>query len=205
MDNVAQINRIRIVFGIVFQIEFDVRAVALSFRRGDFISVHAVGRPQISLVAVHPLGRDFHFGRHHKRRIKPDAEFADKVNHRGIVLGVLQKLRRAGFGDGADVVDKVVAVHADTVVGNSQRIVVFVRRNRDFIRRVAFGQVGVGQPPVFQFIQRVRRVGNQLAQKDVFFRIKRIDNNVQKFVDFGLKLYFFSHFKVLPQKTGSKL
>jgi hypothetical protein len=46
----------------------------------------------------------------------------------------LQKFRRTGFGNRADMVNQVVTVHADTVVGNRQRIVVFVRRNRNFVR-----------------------------------------------------------------------
>ena len=80
MDDVPEVNRIGVVFGVVLKKQFDVRTVSGFFRFGYFKTVHAVGNPFVGFVAVHAPGRDFHLCRHHKRRIKADAELADKVN-----------------------------------------------------------------------------------------------------------------------------
>ena len=58
---------------------------------------------------------------HHERRVEADAELADQA---GAVLGLgepAQEGARAGAGDGAEVVDQLLAVHADAGVGDRER------------------------------------------------------------------------------------
>ena len=59
--------------------------------------------------------------------IEAHAELADQVGVLLLVAGQLrEEFARAGLGDGAEVVDHFVAVHADAVVGDGQRARVLV-------------------------------------------------------------------------------
>ena len=46
-----------------------------------------------------------------------------------------------------------------------------------------------------QFLARVRRVGNQLADEDFFVRVKRMDDDVQQLLNLRLEMMglFFAH------------
>ena len=56
------------------------------------------------------------------------------------------------------MIDQIVPVHADAVVGNRQGVFLLVRGNRDFQFAVAFGGVGLGQLKIFQFVAGIARV-----------------------------------------------
>ena len=53
-----------------------------------------------------------------------------------------------------------------------------------------------------QAVERVRRVRNQFTEKDILFRVKRMDHQAEKFFGFGLKCKSFSgcHGSLLNRK-----
>ena len=63
----------------------------------------------------------------HEGAVEADAELADEV---GVLFGVAGELREevlgAGAGDGAEVGDEVLLVHADAGVGDGEGVVCFV-------------------------------------------------------------------------------
>ena len=64
---------------------------------------------------------DFDARCHHEGRIEADAELADQ---RGVALAVATASSHEGLGarlgDGAEIVDQLLAAHADAVVGDGQ-------------------------------------------------------------------------------------
>ena len=110
------------------------------------------------------------------------------------MLGVSGELReevlRAGAGDGAEVGDQVLLVHADARVADGQGFLLFVQLQIDARseRQLPIGIVGKRQ--VAEFIQRVRRVGDELAQEDLRMRIEGVNDQMQQLIDFSLKLAF---------------
>ena len=65
----------------------------------------------------------------HEGGIEADAELADQRHILARIAGqLLHEGRGAGAGDGAEIVDQLVMVHADAVVGDGERVLIFVRR-----------------------------------------------------------------------------
>jgi hypothetical protein len=50
------------------------------------------------------------------------------------------------------------------------------------------GLVGEGQ--VTELIERIRGVGDELAQEDLRMRVERVDDQLEQLIDFGLKFTF---------------
>src|SRR5260370_19813672 len=82
-------------------------------------------------------------------------------------------------------------VHADAVIGNSQGASRLVRRQHHPVVAVAFGQGGLGQRRITQPVASIRGVGDQLAEKDLFFAVERMRNNVEKAAYFRLEASCF--------------
>ncbi|BEU77656.1 hypothetical protein EAG21025_09690 [Enterobacter asburiae] len=78
------------------------------------------------------------------------------------------------------MVDHLVAVHPDAVIGDGQGAVLFIERDAHAQLAVAFVQVRVGQRAEAQLVRRVRGVGNQLTQENFFVGIQGMDHQVQK-------------------------
>ncbi|MNR27427.1 hypothetical protein D3C85_1447010 [compost metagenome] len=78
------------------------------------------------------------------------------------------------------MIDNLIAVHTNTVIGNSQGAVVFVKRDAHAQFTVAFIQIRVGQGAKTQFVRRIRGVGDKLTQEDFFIGIQGMDHQVQK-------------------------
>ena len=125
----------------------------------------------------------------HEGGVEADAELADQA---GAVLGLGQTRQEgfcAGTRDGAEIVDQLLAVHADAVVDHAERAGLLVGHDAD-LRRLAVGsQIWRRDRLVAQLVQRVRGVRNQLAQENVGLRIDRVHHQVQKLGDFGLKWF----------------
>ena len=84
--------------------------------------------------------------------------------------------------------------HANAVVGNGQRLGVFVKAHAYFELSIAFKQGIVVQALIAQFVAGVRGVGHQLTQKDFFVGVKRVRDKVQQLRDFGLEgMGLFGH------------
>ena len=76
-DNLPQINRVGKFFGVFFQKQLNGRAVTVALAYADFKTAAPVGNPNPGLILSGPAGCNLNFVRHHKRRIKTDAELTD--------------------------------------------------------------------------------------------------------------------------------
>ena len=138
--------------------------------------------------------------RHHESRVEADAELADDIGGAlRFLLHGFDESFGARFGDGAQAGDDLIAIHADAAVADRQRVGVFIQR--DPYRQLGFGinHVVVGQHLELQPIQSIRGVGDQLAQEDLLLGIKRVDQDVQQLLGFGLKCVLFAHAPSLPR------
>ena len=86
---------------------------------------------------------DRHLVGDHERGVEADAELADQLGplRRLGCFKLFEERRGAGLGDGAEVLDGALAVHADAVVGDGQRAGVLVDGDLDLPVLVAFEQV----------------------------------------------------------------
>jgi hypothetical protein len=64
------------------------------------------------------------------------------------------------------MVDHLVAIHANAVIGDGQGTVLFVERDANAEIAVTFIQLRAGERTETQLIRRIRGVGNQLTQED---------------------------------------
>lgn len=78
------------------------------------------------------------------------------------------------------MVDDLVAVHTNAVIGDSQGTVLFIKRDAHAQLSVAFVQIRVRQGAEAQLVRRIGGVGNQLTQEDFFVGIQGMDHQVQK-------------------------
>ena len=168
---------------VLAQAEDDRRAVFRFLTFFQAVFTIACGFPFISLFFAGLAGDDGDFIGDHEGRIEADAELADEVLVRAVcILGFLQFFQEslgAGLGDGAQVFHQILFVHAQAVIGDSQRVGIGVRRQMDFKGRVPFEKVAVGQRLVMQLVDSIGCVGNQFAQEDFVIRINRMDHQVQ--------------------------
>ncbi len=125
---------------------------------------------------------------HHEGRIEADAELTDQAEP---VLGLLQALEE-GLGararHGAEIVYKLLAVHADAGVGDAERLGDRIRLEANLELLGTDQQPRIGDRLVAQLVQGVRRVGDQLAQEHVGLGIDRVDHQAQKLGDLRLEL-----------------
>ena len=116
----------------------------------------AVAGPAPGLLFAGLARDDFHAVGHHEGAVEADAELADEV---GILLRVSGELRQevlgAGAGDGAEVRDQVLLVHADAGVGDGEGLLLLVQFQID-ARIEGKRLVGIlGEGQVAQLVQRV--------------------------------------------------
>ena len=103
------------------------------------------------------------------------------------------------------MVDNLFPVHTDTVIGDGQGAVVFIKRNPHAQLAVSLIQIRLRQRAETQLIGRIRGVGNQLTQKDFFVGIEGMDHQVQKLFYFRLKTTSFLSFHLIqPQQCHFK-
>ena len=85
---------------------------------GDRELALAVGGPHPGLVAAGPPGQHVDPLGHHEGRVEADAELADQLGA-SVALARLDPLHEGAgsrAGDGAEILDQLVAAHADAVV-----------------------------------------------------------------------------------------
>lgn len=105
-----------------------------------------------------------------------------------------QEIGGARAGDGAEVVDQVLPVHADTVVHDRQGARRGVGEDADGELPVARREFRLRYGGVAQPIAGVGGVRDQLAQEDLFIAVQGMDDNIEKAADFRLKAeFFFGH------------
>ena len=141
--------------------------------------------------------------RNHEGRVEADAELADQPGCEAvlsilpfrIVLSVaalrlghlLDEGLGAGARDGAEVVDQLLAVHADAVVGHHQHAVFAVGLDGYRERGIVAQQLGLRDRRVAQLVAGVRCVRDQLPQEYLLVAIERVGHEAEQFADLGLE------------------
>ena len=129
----------------------------------------------------------------HEGRIEADAELADELGAFSTVLlllrgfDALDKGFRAGARDRAECIRHVVTAHADAVILDRQRILIGIERDGDVRLGVLAEKFGTGDRLVPQLLAGVRRIGDELAKKNLLVRIDRMDHQMQEFCDIRLE------------------
>ena len=123
--------------------------------------------------------------------VEADAELADERERAGLALfGFLQllgELAGAALGDGAEVVDELLAAHPDAGVPDGQRVRLAVGDEADGQLDPGRRELGLGHRAKAQLVERVGRVREQLAQEDLAVRVERLDDEPQHLLDLGLE------------------
>ena len=191
-DDGFQAHRLQEFFRVRFHVQddFGARGVFLRWRQGEL--PRALGRPNEGFFGPGSTRRDFDTVGDHEGGIEADAKLADQA---GAILGVgrgefFAEGFGAGAGDGAKIVDQVLARHADAVVGDQDGAGLFVRHDADFRFR-GRGEFGIGQGFEAAAIAGVGGVGHKFAQENLAFGVERMDDEVQEAADFGAKAVFF--------------
>ena len=188
-----QAPRVRVLLGVVAQVQHDPGAdriergaldgeVALAGR----LPAHAgLGRVAgAAAVDLDPAGDN-------ERGVEADAELADQLGVLGLVAAqVGQELGRAGLGDGAELGDDILAVHADPGIGHRHRRRIGVELDVDGHRLGA--ERGLGKRPEPALVAGIRGVGNQFAEEDLPIGVERVDHHPQQLADLGLEAEGFT-------------
>ena len=179
------------VTGIFAQVEDDVSAAPRALGILDSEGSLAVGFPfHGSGAGGGRTGDDGNAVGRHERGIEANAELPDQFGTVGGVgcLEGLDELPGAGSGDGAEVLDDLIAGHANAVVRDHQRARGGIGREVDSIIGVAGGEVGLRQGAETEFVDGVCRIGDQLAQKDLSLGIEGVNNDIEQLLELGLEL-----------------
>ena len=117
------------------QMQNDIRATSRSGRGFQRIVTFAGRFPTHRFIFASTGAPSYEsdFIGNNERRIKSDAELADQVRILSLIAAqLLKKFARAGFRDSADVLNHLIARHADAVVGNRDRARGFVEVDANF-------------------------------------------------------------------------
>ena len=187
-----ELERLEVALGVFLEMQPDLgaarHALGLLVIGRRYLEAGAAGR------GPHPgLGRAGAAAGHldavgdHEGGVEADAELADQA---GPFLGLGQALQEgpgAGAGDGAEIVDQLLAVHADAGVGDRERAGRLVGDEADRELVGAGQKIGLGDRLVAQLVAGVRGVGDELAQEDVGLGVDRMNHQVQELGDLRLE------------------
>ena len=118
---------------------------------------------------------DADFVRDDECRIKADPELADKLRVALLVARhLLEELGRSGSGNSAEIVDQLVARHADAVVDDGERFWT-APSSLDAYREFGIvsqkgGVFASASKP--QLVSGIRRIGNQLTKEDFLVAVE---------------------------------
>ena len=106
--------------------------------------------------------------RRHESGVEAHAELTDEFRsvHAGLALLLeeFQESPRSAFGDGPDVLDHLVLVHADAVVRDAEQLLILVGFDAD---RPLAHQLRTGQTLETRLVDGVGGVGYEFAQENV--------------------------------------
>ena len=151
------------------------------------------GFPANCLAGACLAGSDGHLLCHHEGRVEAYAELA---NHflvsqlRIVLLCLLQLLKKglgAGLGNSTDILYYLVLGHANTVIGNSQGMAFLVRHQENLIVLVALQNIPILQGLKMQLVNSIRRIGNQLTEKNLVIGINAVNHQIQQLFSLCLK------------------
>src|SRR5207249_622601 len=100
----------------------------------------------------------------------------------------LEQLARAGFRDGSDVGDNLIAAHTDAVVADHQRPGCGITLDPNLELLIRPDEIGPAQRLEPKPVERVRSVRNKFSKKYFFVRIERMNHQVEDLTSFRLKL-----------------
>ena len=179
----------------------DVRADALALAGRDGVAVRAGALPLHAALLAVLAGDDRDLVRDHEGGIEAHAELADDGQIVALSLfHLVFEVQRAGLRDHAEIVLALLRAHADAVVAHGQGARFLVGDHVDVKIVAAQPDLVVGQREIAEFVDRVRGVGDDLAQEDLLVRVDRVDHQIQQTLRFGLEL-FFGHRLVCLQLT----
>src|SRR5690606_30976352 len=176
-DQAANPGRIEELLRVVAQEEPDERArlglrpvldreLALPVR---FPEDACLGRlPRLTAFDLDALRDD-------ERGVEAHAELADQLRVLALIAGQpLDEALRAGMGDRAELLDDLVARHADAVVRDRNGLRALVDRDDDLEVRGLRRELLTRQRLEAQFVVRVRGVRDQLAKENLAVAVKRM-------------------------------
>jgi len=100
----------------------------------------------------------------------------------------------SGLGDGSEVVDQVLLLHANTGVPDGEGVVGSVGNDLDSEVRLSLELLGLGDTLVSDLVEGVRGVGNELSQEDLLVRVESVDDERHQLLDVGRECKdFFTH------------
>jgi len=172
------------------QVQDDVGAAVRLVDRFDGKVARAFGFPAHAFVGGRAGAAGFHRDAvgDDEAGVEADAELADQ---RRILLLVAGEFREeflgAGFGDGAEMLDRLVARHADAVVADRDRALFLVEADLDLQVGIVLEQRAVVDRLEAQLVGGVGRIRDQLAQENFLVRVQGVDHQLQQLFYFRLE------------------
>ena len=179
-----------LLLGILLDVQGDDGARLILFTGLYRVAVRAGGLPDKGFIRTERLAFDLDVIGDHERGVKAHAELTDDVDILVLILLIGLEVERTGTRDCAEVVLELVLGHTDTVVGDLEDAVLFIDVDADLEIVVIQPDAVVRQRAEIELVDRVGRVGDQLAQKDLFMGIDGVDHHIQQFFGFCLELLF---------------
>ncbi len=123
-----------------------------------------------------------------KGAVETNAKLANQLGVLFLIPGqLLHEGGGAGLGNGTQMVDDLLAGHANTVVLDGQGVGLAVGADADTQLGLVFQQLRLGDGFEAQLVGRIRGVGNQFAQKDFLVRVHRVNHEVQQLLHLCLE------------------
>ena len=200
----------RVLRAILLEVHHDLRSALLTRRIGDLISAHAVTRPhQLAAISTPAARMHAHLVGHHERGIKPDTELTDHVRWRSAVfLDRFEEGLGAGMSNGSKIFHQLLMRHADSMVGNRERLCLFIGCDVDLQGQIGLMDVLLSRLKMAELLHRVGGIRDQLAQENFLVGVKRVDDQVEELLDFGLERVFFggrcAHDSIKKLGNGAK-
>jgi len=128
---------------------------------------------------------------HDEARVEAHAELADELCVGLLVAAQLaHEVLGAALGDGAEVVDRLLARQADALVGDGDGARGLVEAQAHVEVGLAFVELGVVEGLEAQLVAGVRCIRDQLAQEDFLVGVQRMRDEMQQLRDFSLEREF---------------
>src|SRR5690606_7800224 len=102
-------------------------------------------------------------------------------------LELLEEVLRARPRDGAEVQRELLLRHADARVLDDEPPLLRLRADAHGERALPLHERGLRQRPEAELVERVRRVGDELAEEDLLVRVEGVDDEREDAADLGLE------------------